>query len=66
MTKFFSLFFGKFSQVRNTEVSPKLQHWFFEQVNIDNITIDFDSTVITRSRDQKGSAKDYNPNKKKS
>jgi len=60
----YSRFFGKFSQARNTEVFPKLQHWFFNQINVDNITIDFDSTVITRYGEQQGSAKGYNPNKK--
>jgi len=60
----YSRFFGKFSQKRNTEVFPSLQHWFFDQINVDNITIDFDSTVITRYGDQEGSAKGYNPNKR--
>ena len=60
----YSRFFGKFSQRRNTEVFPQLQHWFLEQLEVDNITIDFDSTVITRYGDQQGSAKGYNPNKK--
>ncbi|VAW11682.1 hypothetical protein MNBD_BACTEROID03-1719 [hydrothermal vent metagenome] len=59
-----SRFFGKFSQARNTEVFPKLQHWFFDQINVDNITIDFDSTVITRYGGQQESAKGYSPNKK--
>ena len=60
----YSRFFGKFSQKRNTEVFPSLQHWFFDQIGIDNITIDFDSTVITRYGDQQGSAKGYNTNKR--
>jgi hypothetical protein len=60
----YSRFFGKFSQQRNTEVFPALQHWFFDQLNVDNITVDFDSTVITRYGDQQGSAKGYNPNKR--
>ncbi|QTD37150.1 IS1380 family transposase [Polaribacter batillariae] len=60
----YSRFFGKFSQKRNTEVFPKLQHWFFKQLDVDNLTIDFDSTVITRYGEQQGSAKGYNPNKK--
>jgi hypothetical protein len=60
----YSRFFGKFSQKRNTEVFPSLQHWFFDQISVDNITIDFDSTVITRYGDQAGSAKGYNPNKR--
>lgn len=60
----YSRFFGKFSQKRNTEVFPELQHWFFEQIGVDNITVDFDSTVITRYGEQEGSAKGYNPNKR--
>jgi len=60
----YSRFFGKFSQGRNTEVFPKWQHWFLNQLGVDNLTIDFDSTVITRYGDQQGSAKGYNPNKK--
>jgi len=60
----YSRFFGKFSQKRNTEVFPNLQHWFLEQIKVDNITIDFDSTVITRFGEQQGSAKGYNPNKR--
>lgn len=60
----YSRFFGKFSQQRNTEVFPQLQNWFFDQISIDNITVDFDSTVITRYGDQQGSAKGYNPNKR--
>jgi len=60
----YSRFFRKFSQARNTEVFPDLQHWFLGQIKVDNITVDFDSTVITRYGQQEGSAKGYNPNKK--
>ncbi len=60
----YSIFFGKFSQARNTAVFPKMQHWFFDQINLNNITVYFDSTVITRYGDQQGSAKGYNPNKR--
>jgi len=60
----YSRFFNKFSQAKNTEIFPELQHWFFEQLNIDTITVDFDSTVITRYGNQQGSTKGYNPNKK--
>lgn len=60
----YSRFFGKFSQKRNTEVFPVLQNWFFDQIGIDNSTVDFDSTVITRYGEQQGSAKGYNPNKR--
>lgn len=44
----YSRFFGKFSQEKNTEVFLVLQNWFFDQISVDNITVDFDSTVITR------------------
>ena len=60
----YSRFFGKFSQKRNTEVFPALQKWFYDQISVDNITVDFDSTVITRYGEQEGSAKGYNPNKR--
>ena len=60
----YSRFFGKFSQKRNTEVFPSAQKWFIDNLGIANITLDFDSTVITRSGTQQGSAKGYNPNRK--
>ena len=60
----YSRFFRKFSQSLNTEIFPEIQHWFLEQLKVDNLTIDFDSTVLTRYGDQQGSAKGYNPNKK--
>ena len=59
-----SRFFGKFSQKRNQEVFPELQKWFIEQVKIEDITLDVDSTVITRYGQQEGSAKGYNPQKR--
>ena len=52
----YSRFFGKFSLKRNTEVFSKMENWFFDQIKADNITVDFDSTVITRYGDQQGSA----------
>lgn len=60
----YSRFFGKFSQARNTAVFPPLQRWFFEQINVGPVTVDFDSTVITREGGQEGSAKGYNPNRR--
>lgn len=60
----YSRFFGKFSQARNTAVFPELQRWFFDQINIGAVTVDFDSTVITREGNQEGSAKGYNPNRR--
>lgn len=60
----YSRFFGKFSQKRNTAVFPSVQKWFIDSIGVENITIDLDSTVITRSGTQQGSAKGYNPNRK--
>lgn len=60
----YSRFFGKFSQARNTAVFPPLQQWFFDQINVGAVTVDFDSTVITREGRQEGSAKGYNPNRR--
>ena len=60
----YSRFFKKFNQARNTRVFTKLQKDFFDLVTVDNLTIDFDSTVITKYGTQEGSAKGYNPNKR--
>ena len=60
----YSRFLNKFSQQKNNEIFPSLQDWFFQKLDIGKITVDFDSTVITRYGDQEGSAKGYNPNKK--
>ena len=38
----YSRFFGKFTQARNTAVFPALQKWFFEQINVGAVTVDFD------------------------
>lgn len=60
----YSRFFNKFSQAKNTEYFPAMQHWFLEKLMTGSLTIDFDSTVITRYGNQEGSAVGYNPNKK--
>lgn len=60
----YSRFFGKFSDQRNTELFPELHRWMMAQVHLSQITLDLDSTVITRSGQQQGSAKGYNPMKR--
>ena len=60
----YSRFFGKFNQARNTEVFPRMQQWFFKQMDLGAITIDFDSTVITREGKQEGAKIGYNPNRR--
>jgi len=57
----YSRFFNKFSDKRNTELFPELHAWMMDQVHLSEITLDLDSTVITRSGTQDGSAKGYNP-----
>lgn len=56
-------FFHKFSWHRNTEVFVPLQKWFLKQLTIERITLDVDSTVITRYGSQEGSRKGYNAHK---
>jgi len=60
----YSRFFGKFSQAYNNRIFPQLQHWTVQPIDTGALTIDFDSTVITRSGDQEGSARGYNPNRR--
>ena len=58
-----SRFFHKFSWQRNTEVFVPLQQWFLKQLTIERITLDVDSTVITRYGAQEGSRKGFNTHK---
>ena len=60
----YSRFFSKFDQARNTRVFPEMQKWFFDQINLGTVTIDFDSTVITREGEQEGAKIGYNPNRR--
>jgi len=59
----YSRFFQKFSWKRNTEVFVPLQKWFIDNLKIKNITLDFDSSVMTRYGEQEGSKVGYNVNK---
>lgn len=59
----YSRFFQKFSWKRNTEVFVPLQKWFVDNLSIKNITLDFDSSVMTRYGEQEGSKVGYNPTK---
>lgn len=60
----FSRFFRKFGHRNNDELFPALQRWWFQQFAIDKLTIDFDSTVLTRYGQQEGVKKGYNPRRK--
>jgi len=59
----YSRFFQKFSWQRNNEVFVPIQKWFIDNLKIKNITLDFDSSVITRYGDQEGSKVGYNAQK---
>lgn len=53
-------YFSKFNQSTNQHVFTYLYQWFFERIKFDHLTIDFDSTVITRYGHQQGAVKGYN------
>jgi len=59
----YSRFFHKFSWQLNNEIFPQLQYKFLEQIDIGALTIDLDSSVITRYGTQEGAKKGYNPKK---
>ncbi len=60
----YSRFFHKFDWERNEKVFALLQQKFLSQIDVGALTIDLDSTVITRYGQQEGANKGYNPSKK--
>lgn len=54
-------YFDKFTQADNHRVFDHLFSWFFSNLQFDNYTLDFDSTVEQRCGEQEGAAKGYNP-----
>lgn len=59
----FSRFFHKHSLELNNEIFPALMRGFFDQVALDKLTIDIDSTVITLYGEQEHAEVGYNPQK---
>lgn len=59
----FSRFFRKFSIERNDEVFPEVMKYWFEQIHLKKMTVDIDSSVITRYGNQEEAKKGYNPHK---
>ena len=59
-----SRFFGKFNQRTCNEVFDEAYRWFFSSLHINYVTLDLDSTVMTRYGKQDGATKGYNPKKK--
>jgi len=60
----FSRFFRKFTQKLIYEILVPINKWFFSQISIENLTLDIDSSVITRYGKQEGAKIGYNPNKR--
>jgi hypothetical protein len=56
--------FSRFSQSTNEAVMDHLYRWMFDHISINGLTLDLDSTVMTRYGRQEGSAKGYNPSKR--
>lgn len=56
--------FKKFTQDTNESVMDALYQWLFNHININGITLDLDSTVMTRYGAQEGAARGYNPAKR--
>lgn len=56
--------FNKFTQAMNDAVMDSLYQWMFGQLSINGITLDLDSTVMTRYGAQEGAVRGYNPAKR--
>lgn len=53
----------KFTQATNERGLGSLYRWLFEQRAVDDLTLDLDSTVMTRYGQQEGAVQGYNPSK---
>jgi hypothetical protein len=56
-----SRFFPKYTQDLSDEIFSELFTWWFTEMGQKNLTLDIDSTVITRYGNQEGAEKGYNP-----
>lgn len=56
----FGRYFNKFDLAKNQHVFDQLYGNFFSQINRTNITLDFDSSILTRYGQQEGAKKGYN------
>lgn len=57
--------FGRFDMMRHERVQACVYSWFFDAVStLPSVTVDMDSTVITRHGEQQGAVRGYNPNKR--
>jgi len=60
----FSRFFKKHSIELNDNIFPELMKKFYKTIQLDRMTIDIDSTVITRYGEQENAKVGYNPQKR--
>lgn len=56
--------FRKFTQAENERVMGALYRWMFGRLTVGGLTLDLDSTVMTRYGRQEGAARGYNPGKR--
>lgn len=55
--------FRRFTPSSRESVVDSLYRWLFGHISVDGVTLDLDSTVMTRYGTQQGAAKGYNPSK---
>ncbi len=55
--------FAKFDMARNEHVQAEIYRWIFDHIRLSRVTLDLDSTVITRYGTPEGGAKGYNATK---
>ena len=60
----YTRFFGKFTREQTDHTFPELNKWFFKQIPMEKISLDLDSSVVTRYGEQEGSLVGYNPAKR--
>jgi hypothetical protein len=57
--------FERFDMARNETVQEAAYRWFFDKVStLTRITLDMDSTVLTRHGEQEGATRGYNPGRR--
>lgn len=52
--------FRKFDQATTMRVLGRLYHWFFVNLNVNHLTLNLHSTVMTRYEEQVEAARSYN------
>ncbi|WP_434783012.1 transposase [Ferrovum myxofaciens] len=58
-------FFNRFDMIRNEQVQGEIYRWLFDQIHaLKSVTLDLDSTVITRNGEQEGAVRGYNPGRR--